>query len=462
MTDYRSKAADAVTAAEALLTRAEADNREFTDDERTEYDGLLERAEKSNRLAQVAAVAATNNVRTESGFGAGVDVVTRTHKDPWDGLDHSLAGDSLTGLRTRAAVAIEAVTMPDESKNMLTDLVTRDDGSAAFYTLATSSPHYASAFAKLAADPERGHLRWTPEEQRTFGIASEYQRTMQIGGSGAYLAPVMIDPTIILTNVGVQSGIRSVARQETIATSIWHGVSSAGVTASWLAESTEASDASPTFLQPTITPQKAAAYVEFSIEMQGDTNITGQLGELFADSKLRLEEAAFATGSGSGAPNGVITGLVAASKGVTSSATGSYSVVDIYAMKSALPARYRANAKWVASEDVADLTRQFATGSGPQSAYWTDLGGGTPPSLVGHDFVISSGIATAITSSSKILVYGDWSNYLIVDRLGATVEFVPLVVGTNRRPNGDRGAFMYWRTGADLTNADGLRYLVLK
>jgi predicted phage gp36 major capsid-like protein len=56
-----------------------------------------------------------------------------------------------------------------------------------------------------------------------------------------------------------------------------------------------------------------------------------------------------------------------------------------------------------------------------------------------------------------VLLSGDFSQYAIVDRLGATVEHLPLLVGANRRPTGERGWFLYWRTGADVLIPDAFR-----
>ncbi len=123
----------------------------------------------------------------------------------------------------------------------------------------------------------------------------------------------------------------------------------------------------------------------FSFESGGDAaNFAAEMARLLVDAKQRLEAAAFITGSGVGQPTGLITAAVAANKTVASATADTYAVVDVYALKRALPARWRPQAAWLANEDVYDLTRQFATGSGPQSAFWTDLGGATPARLLGR------------------------------------------------------------------------------
>jgi hypothetical protein len=53
------------------------------------------------------------------------------------------------------------------------------------------------------------------------------------------------------------------------------------------------------------------------------------------------------------------------------------------------------------------------------------------------------------------------SSLVVVDRLGTTMIFEPLVLGANRRPTGEVGWAAYFRTGSDCVNADGFRMLVV-
>ena len=50
---------------------------------------------------------------------------------------------------------------------------------------------------------------------------------------------------------------------------------------------------------------------------------------------------------------------------------------------------------------------------------------------------------------------GDFSNgYVVADRVGTTIEFIPHLFGTSGRPTGQRGFYMFARVGADSV-ADG-------
>jgi Phage capsid family len=173
--------------------------------------------------------------------------------------------------------------------------------------------------------------------------------------------------------------VRAISNVVTIGTQTWNGVNSAGVDAEWTAELAEMTDASPTFTQPTITPVRADAYVQASWEVLQDSTVGEQLGTLFADAKERLEDAAWATGSGSTQPTGFISTLSATTTSKVSATTNTaYGALDCFALAQNLSARYQANASWVMHPSIALETRRFALASGNvSSAFWADLGSGT-------------------------------------------------------------------------------------
>jgi len=106
-------------------------------------------------------------------------------------------------------------------------------------------------------------------------------------------------------------------------TDTWQGVTSAGVMAEWIAESTEVADASPTLGSPSIPVYKGDAFVPFGFEVQGDAvNFMQELGNLLVDGAEQLNATAQTTGSGSGQPTGIITALVAAAGNLAADHTG--------------------------------------------------------------------------------------------------------------------------------------------
>ena len=379
-------------------------------------------------------------------------------------------GDGRGSARGRA---LDALTTYERSSDHLTrgmlDAIAhsienaRDGDKIAEWALVSGNEHYRSAFQKLMRDPLSGSHEFTEREREAFQRAQQLTRSMNLtDGNGGYLVPFQLDPSVLLSNTGTSNAnLRAAFRVVQCTGDVWNGVSSAGVTASWDAEEAEVSDDAPTFTQPSIPVHKGAAFVPISIEALEDSNAEGEIAMMLADSKTRLEATSFITGSGSGQPKGLVTAAVAASKTITSATTDTFAVADVYALKAALPARWRARAAWLANETTWDKTRQFATGTGPQSAFWADLGQGTPPQLLGRSVYESSEVDGSLTASAEnyVVAYGDLHQYVIADRVGLRVEFIPHLFGSNRRPTGQRGFYAHWRTGGDLVVADAVRLL---
>ncbi len=393
--------------------------------------------------------------------------------------DAMRAVDSCRSLPGWTAEAAEAAERLVEQERAAEGAPYADQSAASQVIRATANPAYVSAWRRLMRDPVNAHRTWSNAELEAFRTAQDFTqaramnevRTAMSEGStgvGGALVPYFLDPTINLTNAGVVSPIRDLATVKQITTNIWHGVTSQGVTAEWIGEATEVSDASPSFLQPTITTYKADAYVQASMELIADAALSGEIAGLLADAKGRLEGTAFAVGTGTAQPRGIITAcsgganLIAGSSGAAGSAD--LVAADIFAVANALPARYRANGKasWLASFTVLNKIRQLANAQTTNSsAFWTDLNGPNPPKLIGFGIHEVSDMDSTIVSGSNddILLFGDISQFYVVDRIGMEMVFNPLVLGSNRRPTGESGWVAFWRQGADCVNSGAARLL---
>ena len=81
--------------------------------------------------------------------------------------------------------------------------------------------------------------------------------------------------------------------------------------------------------------------------------------------------------------------------------------------------------------------------------------------LLGRPAYEWSAMPTAVTTGTKIGLYGDFkAGYQIADRVGITAELIGHLFGpTNRFPLGQRGLYVYGRTGANVVVPNALRYL---
>jgi predicted phage gp36 major capsid-like protein len=61
------------------------------------------------------------------------------------------------------------------------------------------------------------------------------------------------------------------------------------------------------------------------------------------------------------------------------------------------------------------------------------------------------------------MVFGDFSQFYIVDRVGVSVIYEPMVTGTGASanlPTGQSGWFMYWRVSSGVSTAQAFRTLL--
>src|SRR5207244_2960009 len=85
----------------------------------------------------------------------------------------------------------------------------------------------------------------------------------------------------------------------------------------------------------------------------------------------------------------------------------------------------------------------------------------TPSTLLRKPlYEVSDMTADMATASSRYLLYGDFSQFLICDRIGSTLEIVQNLVGAAFRPTGQRGALLWFRTGSAVLVPAAFRVLV--
>jgi HK97 family phage major capsid protein len=72
----------------------------------------------------------------------------------------------------------------------------------------------------------------------------------------------------------------------------------------------------------------------------------------------------------------------------------------------------------------------------------------------------NSAMPTAMTVNLAYAIYGDFSRYLILDRIGMEVEVIPnMFDATTGFPTGQRGLLAFWRNSAIVLDKNAFRYL---
>lgn len=385
-------------------------------------------------------------------------------RNPWDlsemrgGLSPDARGREL---KARAKSAIEKMSgSNDKIRQGATKIIEQFDdarGRIAELALVTSSPEYLRAFGKLL----RSHgstATLEADEQAAFA------RAMSLTDSaGGFLVPFQLDPSVIITSDGSYNEIRQAARQVIATSDTWNGVSAGATSWSFDAEAAEVSDDSSTFAQPSIPIHTARGFVPISLEAaQDEINVANEVARLLAQGKDDLEAVKFAVGTGSGEPTGIVTALVASSPSsiVSAGTDGTFALADVYSTYNGVAARYRQRGSWLANNLTYDLIRQM--GSNEANMWPQTLVPGQPQTLLGRPKYEAEAMDSVIDGAAHnyMLIFGDLSNYVVADRIGMTIEYIPQLFSTsNGRPTGQRGWFAHYRVGADSVNDNGMALL---
>src|SRR6266704_3213109 len=426
--------------------------RELDDAEASAFElGMRMREEILSRLEEHRKISEVFRRRPEA--------VQQAYANIRHGLDDP-AGDTRritnSEARDRALRVLDsyaAADLSDAQKTQVDKLVRRD---------------HVTARRNLVTDI---HPVLSPEENRAMQAWYEFRAlgdwSTTAGGFGI---PVFIDPSIILTAQESGNPFLSIAKQVTVNTNQWKGVSSAGVTWAFQTEAAAATDNSPTLAQPTVLVHMARGFIPYSIEVGMDyPSFASEMSFLLAQGYDELLVQKFTIGSGTVEPKGILTAISAVSRDrVKVAVGGSITSPDPYAVWKALPQKYRRNASWLMSVGVNNAIRQIGAAN-VFHGYTVNLPEGWADQLFNRPVYESAYMPDATTWTTTAegqAIVGDFSNFVVARNGGMSVELVPqlfqqVVAGTGPAvPTGQRGWFAYARIGSDSSNTAGFRLLV--
>jgi HK97 family phage major capsid protein len=442
------------------LSRADEAEHNRLADESLRINAHRQRLERGAELARGAGGGRYRLEGEGDGVAPYADNDRDTDRDNDRGLDRGLRSAAMNrldssvknGLPAGGAEVCEQLitTGPDVERSWMARWI-RDSGN----------PDYKSAFAKILMHGEqRAGLEFTPAEREAFTRVTRLkaeQRSMSLTDTaGGYLVPFEVDFAVNLTSSGSINPLLEISRVISTVSDVWHGISSSGVTSEWLGEGSEAADATPALNEPAIPAYKMSAFAQYSVELQLDApSLLEELGILLSDSATQLLNTALTTGSGSFQPRGVITALAGTSS-VVNTATGATLVAgDVFNLQSSLAPRFQGSAQFCASLNVWNMLRQLVTGSVLTFPELRD----DPPRLLSRNANELSNMDTTVASGKNIIVYGDFSQYVVTRRVGSIVEPIPWIMGANNRPVGKRGVWFWSRWGADVLVPNAFRVL---
>lgn len=326
-----------------------------------------------------------------------------------------------------------------------------DSGKFAEYLLAAGSPVYMSAWAKAIAGLKD---TWTDAERAAIA-------TVGTTTTGGYMVPVQLDPTIILTSDGAVNPLRQIAtvRQINVGNTL-QLISSAGVSASYGTERAARTPTAPTLARPEVKAEEASVVIDFSFAAGEDIpNLTGQLAPLIQDAKDMLEADKFVNGTGTNEPEGVLYGI-ASTYNVGTTGDG-FDIEDISEMTTRLGDRWEPRASFLAHRRVFTKAEALDRAANGSAISYRPLIAGAPRELLGYPRYNASEMESDFaTSGHRIMVFGDFGQYVIADKIGLSVELVPHMVDGDGKLVG-RGLLARFRNGGIVAVDSAFRVLTV-
>ena len=323
--------------------------------------------------------------------------------------------------------------------------------SIARHMLRYGGDEYYEAFRDYVNDPTG------PGMQRAAGALT------LAAAQGGYLLPYFLDPTIVLTTDGTTNPYRRIANVKQITTNAYQGVNSAGVQAAFVDESGRRRHRQLPGCRPDQDlRQEGVAWVYGSIEANEDTNFADQLprhdpgrqghprGDEVRGRHRRNPQRGRAEGRRRDARH-----RAAGQRRRVRCHRRRRRVQPGSGIGSAVPAGQLASGS---SRTSPRSTRSGprhrpAPGprSGPRSATAPRPGCSTTASRRAPSVTSAAGTGTAPAgTASAQIVFGAWDNFYIVDRIGMSMLFDPMLKGTGHQPAPPRASRAGWRSGGQV------------
>lgn len=154
-------------------------------------------------------------------------------------------------------------------------------------------------------------------------------------------------------------------------------------------------------------------FVRFSWELDMDSifSMEALLGDLLGERLARIANSQLTTGSGSSAPNGVVTGSALGKTAAGAAAITSDEVIDL--LHSVDPA-YRTSPKaaFMFNDSTMQYIRKLKDGQGNYLWQMGDVTRGQPGTLLGYRYYINQAMAS-IATGQKTMLFGDFGKYFV-------------------------------------------------
>lgn len=216
--------------------------------------------------------------------------------------------------------------------------------------------------------------------------------------------------------------------------------------AEWTGEITPVpEDSTMSFGQRELKPNLLAKLVKVSMKMLSKLpNIDNVVSDRLAYKMAVPQENNYMNGSGAGQPLGVFTASangIPTSRDSNSGHATQVTADGIISMKYALKSQYWPRARWTFHRDTMSKIAKLKDGNG-QYMWQPSMRDGEPDRLRGFPIDVSEYAPNTFTENSYVGLLGDWSHYWILDEMLVSIQVLKeLYAGKNQVGFIGRGSF---------------------
>lgn len=278
----------------------------------------------------------------------------------------------------------------------------------------------------------------TTEEHKAFAAYLRYGSnapaadlkalTVSSDPQGGYFAPAEMSSEFIRDLVEF-SPVRTVASvRQTGAPSVIYPKRTGITNAKWKGENETQEASEPGFGQAELVLKEINTFVDISNQLladsagQAETEVRTALAEDFG----QKEGLAFVEGDGVLEPEGFMThdGIEETLNGHATNLSADQLIKLLYAQ----PAMYRNSGAWVMNGTTLGIVRMLKDGQG-NFLWQPSYAAGQPETILGRP-VVEMVDMPDLASGTYPIIYGDWSGYRIVDRVGLSTLVNPYIRAT--------------------------------
>lgn len=149
----------------------------------------------------------------------------------------------------------------------------------------------------------------------------------------------------------------------------------------------------------------------WELDMDSIFSMEALLGDLLGERLARIANAQLTTGTGSSAPNGIVTASAAGKTAASATAITSDEIIDL--LHSVDPA-YRTSPKagFMFNDATLAAVRKLKDGDGNYLWQMGNVQGGVPGTLLGYRYFVNQAM-DSIAASKKVMLFGDLGKYYV-------------------------------------------------